>query len=48
LEERISKLLRDEIALQKNLEKDLVDVNEGLQTMNINDLDVLEHYYSID
>lgn len=32
--------------LQKNLEKEMdADVPEGLQTMNVKDLEVIEHYY---
>ena len=49
LEERISKLLRQELTIQKSLDKDVeADVQEGLQTMNIHDLEVIEHYYNID
>ena len=49
LEERISKLLRHELTIQKSLEKDLeTDATEGLQTMSIHDLEVIEHYYNVD
>jgi hypothetical protein len=49
LEERISKLLRHELTIQKSLEKDTeADVSEGLQTMSIHDLEVVEHYYNVD
>ena len=49
LEERISKLLRQELTIQKSLEKDTeADVREGLQTISINDLEVVEHYYNVD
>ena len=49
LEERISKLLRHELTIQKSLEKDAeADVSEGLQTMSIHDLEVVEHYYNVD
>jgi hypothetical protein len=42
-------LLREELLIQKNLEKDYsADVPEGLQTLNLQDLEVLEHYYNID
>lgn len=49
LEERISKLLRHELTIQKSLEKDVdTNVSEGLQTMSIHDLEVVEHYYNVD
>ena len=49
LEERISKLLRHELTIQKSLEKDVdANVSEGLQTMSIHDLEVVEHYYNVD
>eukprot|EP00347_Sterkiella_histriomuscorum_P015336 403357409 len=49
IEERLSKLLRQELLLQKNLENDNeADVREGLQTMNVKDLEVIEHYYNQD
>ena len=49
LEERISKLLRHELTIQKSLEKDVdANVTEGLQTMSIHDLEVVEHYYNVD
>jgi hypothetical protein len=49
LEERISKLLRHELTIQKSLEKDTeANVSEGLQTMSIHDLEVVEHYYNVD
>ncbi len=41
--------MRQELLIQKNLEKDLeADVPEGLQTMNVNDLEVIEHFYNTD
>lgn len=49
LEERLSKLLREELLIQKNLENDLeADVPEGLQTMSVHDLEVIEHFYQND
>ena len=49
LEERISKLLRHELTIQKSLEKETeANVSEGLQTMSIHDLEVVEHYYNVD
>ena len=49
LEERISKLLRHELTIQKSLDKDVeANVSEGLQTMSIHDLEVIEHYYNVD
>jgi len=49
LEERLSLLLRQELIIQKNLEKDMeADVQEGLQTMNVKDLEVIEHVYATD
>ena len=49
LEESISKLLRHELTIQKSLEKDVdANVTEGLQTMSIHDLEVVEHYYNVD
>ena len=46
LEERLSKLLRQELLIQKKLEKDQeADVPEGLQSMSLSDLEVIEHYY---
>jgi hypothetical protein len=43
-------LLREELLLQKQLDKDLqksAESQEGLQTMNVYDLEVLEHYYNV-
>ncbi len=49
VEERVSKLLRQEISMQKSLDKDhMANNKEGLQSMSIHDLEVIEHYYSID
>lgn len=45
-EERLSKLLREEILLQKELDQDVeADVKEGLQTMSVSDLEVIEFFY---
>ncbi|TNV84738.1 hypothetical protein FGO68_gene16543 [Halteria grandinella] len=48
-EERISRLLRSEIQMQKSLDAQVEsEASEGLQTMNVNDLEVIEHYYNTD
>lgn len=42
-------MLREELILQKKLEKELLgDEKEGLQTMDVYDLEVIEHYYKTD
>ena len=49
MEEVISNLLREELLLQKQLEHEIdQDLKEGLQTMNVYDLEVIEHYYNTD
>ncbi|CDW74326.1 UNKNOWN [Stylonychia lemnae] len=48
-EERLSKLMREELLLQKNLEKDVeANVREGLQTMSVHDLEVIDYLYNND
>ena len=51
MEERICWLLRHELLIQKKLDKDIDaagTATEGLQTINVYDLEVIEHYYASD
>lgn len=47
IEQRLIYLLNNEIDQQKKLENeyDNYDIKEGLQTMNINDVRMIDNYY---
>ena len=49
MEARLIYLLENEIAIQKQLEKDVeVDVPEGLQTWTLSNIELIDNYYSLD
>jgi hypothetical protein len=49
MEARLIYLLENEIAIQKQLEKDVeVDVPEGLQTWTLSNIELIDDYYSLD